>query len=374
MLKIIAPSTAMIAVNYAFARFSFGLFLPYIIASLSLSEQEAGYVGTMGYLSFTLALLVSSSLIKTLGTFKVTQIAGFSAVTGLAGIALASNVYILGLGVFTAGLGSGLSSPVYSRIVDQSFSDEWKDRGNSWINSGTSFGMIISGPVALLFAAYWRRAFLFFALLALVVSLWNAWAIPDFKSSKETVKKTKLTVTHLFSRGNRLILASLVTGLASAIFWTFSRQAVVVNHGFTDSTSALFWVTMGVAGIAGGRAGNLIESRGIQYAFRLFLAILNVAIMMLAAPIGWTAYLSAVLYGIAYIAVTGSLLVIGTRQFPHAPQTGVSLAFLSLGIGQTIGTSVAGLVIGWTGYPMSFLLFGLAGFSGLFISFHKNAN
>ncbi|WP_285804086.1 hypothetical protein [Alkalicoccobacillus plakortidis] len=41
MWKYVFPGIAMIGVTYAFARFSFGLFLPNISESLNLSESDA---------------------------------------------------------------------------------------------------------------------------------------------------------------------------------------------------------------------------------------------------------------------------------------------------------------------------------------------
>ncbi len=151
MRKYVLPGIAMIGVTYAFARFSFGLFLPQITESLRLSDSEAGMIGSSAYLAYTLALASAAFFIKQYQANRVIFWAGFTAVIGLFVMAIAPNFTVLLSAVFIAGLGSGWASPAYAQIVSERLSDKQADRGNTWINSGTSFGLIISGPIALFF-------------------------------------------------------------------------------------------------------------------------------------------------------------------------------------------------------------------------------
>lgn len=59
--------------------------------------------------------------------------------------------------------------------------------------------------------------------------------------------------------------------------------------------------------------------------------------------------------------MTGLIIVWGTRQFPDSPFIGVSIAFFSLGIGQSIGSVIAGLLIDGTSFPFAFIAFSIAG-------------
>ncbi|WP_231638613.1 MFS transporter [Paenibacillus sp. JCM 10914] len=164
MWKFVVPGLAMVAVTYALARLSFGLFLPDISISLGLSESDGGFVGSAAYVSYSIALLISSSLIKKLGYHKVIMIAGLTAVVGLVGIAAAHSFWHLLLSMFVAGLGSGLVSPALSQMAQHTLSKKELDQGNTWINSGTSFGVILTGPIVLLFTEHWRLSYILFAL------------------------------------------------------------------------------------------------------------------------------------------------------------------------------------------------------------------
>ena len=364
MWKVVAPSIAMIAVTYALARFSFGLFLPDISGSLDLSEGDGGFVGSAGYVSYTLALLVSAPLIKKLGPRKVNNIAGLTAVIGLAGIAAAASFVHLLMAVFAAGIGSGLASPALSQAAKNALPGEKLDQANTWINSGTSFGVIITGPIVLLFTEQWRLSFFFFALIAVVVLVWNYFSIPSGKGQK-AASEDHANWLSAIKTARFLIAASLIIGLCSSVFWTFSRSFITAEHQMTSNESVFFWIVMGAAGVAGGVAGGLVQRMGLGWSYRLILVAMLGSIAMLNLSADIFVYSSAGLFGVTYISITGLLIVWATRVFDHSPAAGVSLSFLSLGIGQSFGSFLAGKTIELTSYPFGFTLFALLGLIGL---------
>lgn len=372
MFKLVAPGMAMIAVTYAFARFSFGLFLPEISTALQLSESQAGFIGTLGYVSYAFALLCSNLLIKKFGQTIVIYACGITSVIGLSAIALSPNLFFLGIGICIAGLGSGWSSPVYSKVAKTALSVDKRDQANSWMNTGTSFGVIISGPIALFFADHWRRAFLFFAFLSAMILIWNIIAIPSPSENDENEAKLILNYRDILSRTSYLLPASLLIGMSTSIYWTFSRSYLTTVYQMTTHMSIVFWVVMGIAGIGGSLAGKLIKLRGLSSAFRIFLMLLMSSIVLLVIPNTIALYASAILFGISYIAMTGVLLVWGTRCFPESPYIGVSLSFFFLGIGQTVGSSFAGFSIEFLSYSTSFLLFAGIGTLVLFMPIKTN--
>lgn len=371
MFKLIIPATAMIGVTYAFARFSFGLFLPEISASLQLTESRAGLIGTIGYISYTLALICAHTVISKFGQHRAVQFSGASATLGLLGISFSPNFLFLALSTFIAGLSSGWSSPAFSQVTKTSLPVHLEDRGNSWMNSGTSFGVIISGPIALFFTEQWRLAFGFFAFLSFVVLVWNTFAIPKQPSIPVTKEAVETGLATTLKKGGFLLLASLLVGFSSAIFWTFARSYLTVIHEWSPREGFIYWIIMGITGIGGSAVGSLIERKGLRFSYRSSLCLLMLSILSLTIPILPTIYFSAIGFGVMYIAMTGILLVWGTRRFPDSPYTGVSLAFLLLGIGQTVGSTTAGYAIEYFSYPFSFTLFSVIGLTGLLVPVKK---
>lgn len=371
MWRIVLPGIAIIGVTYAFARFSFGLFLPNIAQSLSLTESNAGIAGSTAYIAYSLALLTSSYLIRRFDQFRVIQFSGLSAVTGLFGIAASQNFFFLICSTFIAGLGSGWASPALSQTAATSLSEKQKDAGNTWINSGTSFGLILSGPIALLFTGHWRVAFMLFGIIAFIVLIWNSARIP---SANLEAPKEKLFKVSTLNKAKFLVASAFMIGFGSSIYWTFSRSFLKVEYNMSDYESVFFWIIMGVSGIIGGFAGGMIMKSGLSISYRLTLFVLGLSIFMITIPFSTSVYTSAVLFGIAYISITGLLIVWGTRIFALTPSLGTSLSFFALGIGQSIGSAAAGELISGSSYPLSFLIFSLICFSGLFIPVRRNVS
>ncbi|MFB4159631.1 MFS transporter [Geomicrobium sp. JSM 1781026] len=366
MWKIVVPGLAMIAVTYAFARLSFGMFLPDISNTLGLDASDGGLVGSIGYISYSIALFFSSFAIHRFGFKRVNQIAGLTAVVGLVGMATATSLLHLGAGVFIAGLGSGLASPALSQMAYQTFTRTRVDQANTWINSGTSFGIILTGPVVLMFTEHWRLSFFMFAIVAFAVTLWNKRIIPNAYENRH-VDEPNIDWTSTLRNGWSLITASVIVGFSSSIYWTFSRSFVTEQYNMTANESVLFWIVVGAAGVLGGVAGGLIQRIGLGLSYRMILVTLLSSVAMLTVHTPFAIYTSPALFGGAYIFLTGLLIVWATRTFVHLPALGVSMSFLALGIGQSLGSFIAGMVIDISSYPFAFILFACVGVIGLII-------
>ncbi|QHJ70075.1 MFS transporter [Planococcus halotolerans] len=360
MWKIVLPGISMIGVTYAFARYSFGLFLPDISSDLDLSESQAGYVGSAAYIAYTAALITASIFISKSGARHMVLLSGVTALLGMVGMAVSPNFIVLLLSAFIAGLGSGWISPAFSQIVVQSLIPVLQDKGNTWINTGTSVGIILTGPAALLFSEQWRLAYILFAVLAFGSVWWNAAALTNKIQGSSPPARLELR-TKLLLNARFLIFASIGIGFASSIYWTFSRSYVTLIHDFPITESVVFWIIMGGAGILGGIAGAIINKLGLANSYRLGIFVLAASLFVLTLPYQAAIYFSAVLFGISFIFMTGLIIVWGTRQFPDSPFIGVSIAFFSLGIGQSIGSIIAGLLIEGTSYPFAFIVFSIVG-------------
>src|SRR5688572_15673127 len=175
---LVAPGLAMIAITYGLARFAYGLFLPNMRESLDLSESVLGLIGAGSYAGYCFAILGALMFTSRSGPRFMGVAAGAVAVVGMATVAGAPTAWVLALGILVAGSSSGLASPPMGEAVATSIRVELQDRANALINSGTSIGVALSGPAALLLTEQWRIAWVAFALLGGVVVVWNAFAMP----------------------------------------------------------------------------------------------------------------------------------------------------------------------------------------------------
>jgi predicted MFS family arabinose efflux permease len=363
---LVAPGLAMIAVTYGLARFAYGLFVPEMRESLNLSESVLGLIGAGSYAGYCFAVLGALLFTSRAGPRFMAVAAGAVAVVGMATVASAPTGWVLALGVLIAGSSSGLASPPMGEAVATVIPEASQDRANALINSGTSIGVALSGPAALLVAEQWRTAWVAFALVGGAVLVWNAIAMPrkpvgeDRPEGAAQTAVPRLSVRYLLgSRSIALFAAATGVGFASAAYWTFSRDMVVRFGDLSGSGSTMFWVVIGVSGLAGGLAGDLVQRFGLTGAFRVSVLSMAAAIGLLAAAPGvllW-AYSSAALFGSSYIIVTGIILVWSVWVFHERPSAGLGAAFLLIAVGQVFGALTAGALAGATGLVVTFWVF-----------------
>jgi len=374
---MVPAGLAMIAVTYGLARFAYGLFLPELREAFGLDAAALGLIGSGSYVGYCVAVTISLVYTSKVGPRFMVAAAGATAVAGMSLIAAAPGVPFLAAGVLVAGSSTGLASPPMAEAVSKVFDGSRQDRANALINSGTGVGVALSGPVALVAVEQWRLAWAAFAAVGFVVLVWNLFIIPAgdsdgggelFEEVERQGSAEPTTEQHLpeisfgWLVGRRslpLFAVSVGLGLASAAYWTFSRDLVVQAGDLGRIGSTTFWVVLGVSGLLGGAAGDLVNRLGLGAALRGALLAMAASIGMLAAAPGVlpVAYPSAALFGATYIMLTGILLVWAVKVFRERPSAGLGAAFLLISAGQMLGSYSAGLLAGTSGLQTTFAIF-----------------
>lgn len=102
---------ALIATSYGLARFSYGLFVPVFQQEFGLDAATTGAIASGSYLSYCIAIVVSTLLTPRYGGRIVALAAGSIATVGTLLIGIAPNAALLAVGVLIAGASTGLASP-----------------------------------------------------------------------------------------------------------------------------------------------------------------------------------------------------------------------------------------------------------------------
>lgn len=339
-----ATGFALIAVCYGFARFAFGLFLPRIDADLSLSSTLSGLISGGAFLGYCLAIALSAWLTERIGPRAVAIGAALVAAVGMAGIAAAPSAPWLAGAVMLAGSSTGLASPPLAAAVTAAVKPNRQNATNTLINAGTGAGVVLSGPVALMMGDQWRLAYAGFAVAAVGLAFAAALSLP--RGSQAATNNTH-GLPSLNGELRRLIAAAFLTGAASTAIWSFGAQLVALRLDWSSAGAGLLWIAIGAAGIAGAGAGHLIARFGMDLVHRVFLAAIAAGMLMIGIT-GTSAALTlggGLLFGVAYIMLTGVYLLWGVLALPDRPATGVMIAFLALAIGQTAGATIFGLLM-----------------------------
>lgn len=353
----------MIAVTYGLGRFSFGLLLPDINASLHMSEFVSGVISSLFYLAYCFTIILSTVMTTSGGPRKMILSAGLSAFFGLLLMAVTPNAWILAFGVLLAGGSTGLISPPYGAAISLWVKEDKQGKANTWINSGTSLGIILSGAGAMVLSPNWRWTYLIYTLLTFLILIWNYRVIPKSgKRAKSLFKKGNLSIQDV-KGALPLVFASLILGVSTAAFWTFSRSFIEMAGDYQEWQLSGFWIMIGVLGVFGGLSGSLIEKEGLSFSYKLgSWGVASASIILAFSPEYLSiSYVSAGIFGSSYIFLSGVLLVWGIRVFITNASLGIGVPFLLLAVGQVIGSVLAGWLIGSWGYAPSFILFGVVG-------------
>ncbi|WP_136248337.1 MFS transporter [Halomonas borealis] len=355
---------ALIAISYGLARFAFGLFVPQIRDELGLAPNVIGIIGALPLISFLLATAVAPLITDHLGARYTAVLSGAFGVGGLALIGQASGALMLGAGVFACGICTGLMMPALTAGMQALVKRSLHGRVSSVMNAGTSIGVIVAVPTVLFLAGAWRFAYLSFALCAAigVIAAWRF--LPSVSRIVPSNAAPPVPLRELpWSRLVRLTLFAFVMGVVSSAYWIFAPDLVVNLGGLPSAATGWLWLAVGIAGLGGAVVADLADRNNPPITHALMLMMLAASLSLLAASPGQAvlAVFSALVFGLAYMSLTGLYLMTGIRLLPGRLSVGPVLPFMAVSLGQAAGSPVVGWLIGAFDYAEAFAMFAALG-------------
>lgn len=352
----------LIAVTYGMARFAWGLMLPSVGQDITLNPRAAGVIAACSYIAYCFSSLGAAWITGRYGARTTAIVSALCAALGLLNLALSSGAVHLALGLFIAGLSSGLASPSLAAAVSQAVAERWQSTTNTFINAGTGGGIILSVPVLLFIPFGWRGACVTFAVLALLCLLPVMRYLPATRTQGAKNEQSWRQVLQVRAM-RRLALIAFICGIVSAAWWNFGPDILQNHLHIAKETTSMLWLVSGGAGIAGLFTGALAARTGWNPVYWLSLLFMAAPLALLAVSHGYSGWLipAAALCGVGYITLSGVLLVCGASATANAPAAGVGIVFFMLAVGQVAGSIVFGQLYALLGATWSLSMFaGLA--------------
>jgi predicted MFS family arabinose efflux permease len=364
---VLVPGTAMIAVTFGLARYGYGLLLPDMKAEVGIGPDTAGLISSLGYASYLVANSAVVPLTSRRGARVAVAGAAACAVLGMAVIAVAGNAWAVLLGVTTAGAAAGLAFPPYADIVDRHV--EARRRAVVWstISSGTGWGVVLAGPVAILAGDHWRLAWATFVVIAVVVGVAATRLAPA--RNHRPLRRPQLSPTWFFCPRSRPLLTSAVlVGAGSSAWWVFSVDAMQ-HAGMAATPSRVVYAVCGAACLLGSLSGYAFEGLGLRASYVVSTVLLAVSLGLLGAATAdlAAALVAAGLFGAFFATVIAAHGVWSAQVFEEHPAAGLAAYSTALTIGTLVGPTLAGVVIDHSGHALA--LVGAALVTGLAVPF-----
>ena len=378
-LGVALLGSGIIAITYGLARFVFGLLLPSIREEMAFGETAAGVIGALPFVSFIVGILAGPRFADRVGVrWAATGAAGL-AVLGLALIAGAPSALVLGLGVTICGLSTGLSSPVMAEAVYRHVPAAVRGRANATVNAGTSFGIALAIPFVLLWESSWRSVYQGFAAVAVLGAVAALLYLPPRRARPPRAPAGDQEAAAVHGRLGgiaRLTALAGTMGFVSAVYWVFAPDFAVNGGGLSPGQSAAMWLAVGLVGLAGGSAGDLISYEGPGRTHAMALAVMSASLLLLAIGPGnpVLAVISAGVFGTGYMTLTGFYLVRSVEIMADRPAVGPVPPLIATSCGQVAGSAVAGAAIESFGYVGVFCTFAAIGLAVAAISLRLAAS
>jgi predicted MFS family arabinose efflux permease len=343
-LALATAGIGVVGAAFGMARYGYGLLLPDIRADYGLATAELGVIAAGSYVAYLGGSVAAATLARRLGPRRMVILGGACAAGGMLLAGLSQGPLLLALGILVGGVSSALVFPPFSDAVAL-IPDAARGRTLSAITSGTGYGVAVAGPIAVVVGGSWRAAWLVFAGLAVLVTLWAARVLPAGAIGPATSTPPRLRWTwFVCPRSGPLLAGALLIGMGASVFWTFGVDYLVSADALPAAGSRLFLAAVGLASVLGALAGDIVRRLGATAAFASVSLALGLSVGLLAvapaAPVA--APVSAALFGAAYNLIVAIEVVWSARVWGDRPSAGLAAVMFMSGSGLLAGPLIAG--------------------------------
>jgi len=354
------------AVAQAFGRFTYSVLLPAVRDDLGISNTVAGSLGTINVGAYLLGTIVVAAATSRYRLLDVMRVGFVFSTTGLLLAAIAPNAFLLGVAMFTSGLGGAIIWIPAPVIATDAVAPERRGLAIGLMGSGIGVGIVFTGQLSGYIRSSlgddsWRTVYVMEAAIAMIVLLATLLFLGHHQG-KPVGQRVGVGGFHVLrTMPGWVALTSAYTsfGFMYLLVVAFLTTRLEDDSGWSGSRASLTFTLLGTAVVFGGPLF-------IQFAKRtgprpaLALAFTLWSLMAFAILPGWFGLTlgASIGLGLVFAGVPGLItlyVVENTTLDDFGPS--FAAATLAFGVAQMLSPQVGGLIADITGsFTLVFLL------------------
>ena len=358
-------------------RFSLGMLLPSMGASLDLNYSQMGLIGTGNFVGYMISVVFAGIVAKAIGprwtiTLGVVLVgSSMMLISRAMGFVEVTALYL------ATGIGSGLANIPMMGLVSRWFLKINRGRAAGAMLSGNGIAIVLTGMFipwlnSTLGPEGWRTGWLTIGIISLFIAGVAGCLLRNDPSEKglarlgstnngtlptghrpEPRKLSKWTMVHLGC------IYSLF-GATYAVYVTFIVTAMVNERGFGEGTAGHFWAVVGALSVFSGPLfGWISDKLGRKAGMMIVYGLFTVSYALVAGNFSNIfLYASIGIFGLSVWSIpTIMSAAVGDYAGPEKAVKALGFITLFFGAGQITGPAVAGFLADTTGsFSMAFWL------------------
>jgi predicted MFS family arabinose efflux permease len=353
-------------VAQAFGRFTYGVLLPAIRDDLGISNTVAGSLGTVNVGAYLLGTIVVAAATSRYRLLDVMRVGFLFSTAGLILAAVSPNPGLLGIAMFSSGLGGALIWIPAPVIAADALAPERRGLAIGLMGSGIGLGIVFTGQLSGLIRSNfgdgaWRTVYIIQAAIAVAV-LAATLAFIGHSQGRPAGQRAGIGGFQVLRRMPgwvALTLAYTSFGFMYLLVVAFLTTRLEDDSGWSGFRASLAFTLLGIAVIFGGPLFiSLARRSGPRPALALAFTLWSV--MAVAVLPGWAGPTlgASIGLGLLFGGIPGMItlyVVENTTVDDYGPS--YAAATLAFGVAQMLSPQIGGLIADLTGsFALVFLL------------------
>ncbi|MEQ8239540.1 MAG: MFS transporter, partial [Cyclobacteriaceae bacterium] len=296
-----------------------------LVADMSLTDKQLGWINFMGIFGFPIATLVGGPLYNSLGPKRIGNIAFFCHFLGITFSILSNSFYTLFFSTFFISFANGMVEAAYNPMIAAMYTEKratMLNRFHVWFPGGIAIGSIVVLLVANAGGSWQIKLAIMYIPALIYFFLFRGQKFPE--APKETTVSTVENLKAIIASPIYWLMLVCMALTATTELGTQSWvERILANSGAQPLlVLALVTVLMAVGRMFAGPLIHRLNITGVLLGSSVISAI---AIFMMSSATGGMVYVSAILFAIGVCYFWPTMISFVAEYLPKTGALGMSL-------------------------------------------------